>query len=236
MAGEKKLKHIAIIMDGNGRWAKKKGFTRIKGHITGSRNVKKVVTGCIKNKIKYLTLYAFSTENWARPEKEINALMNLLLKFINNEKKDMHRNKIRLIVSGDLTRLNKNLQGAIKDVINLTKNNRRITVNVALNYGSREEILMAVKNIVSGCKKNRIKLNQINEQLFKKNLYYGDILPYPDLLIRTSGEQRISNFLLWQIAYSELYFTETFWPDFNEKKLQKAIDHYYRRERRFGGL
>ncbi len=236
MAKKKKLRYIAIIMDGNGRWAKKKGLSRIKGHEAGSRNVKKIVEGCIKNNIKYLTLYAFSTENWKRPQKEIKALMNLLLRFIKNEKENLQRNKIRLLVSGNLSKLNKSLQKEIDTVVDLTKNNKRLIVNVALNYGSREEILIAVKNIALDIKNNKIKLNQINEKLFKKNLYHGDILPDPDLLIRTSGELRISNFLLWQIAYSELYFTETFWPDFNEKKLRKAIDYYYARDRRYGGL
>ena len=236
MAKKKKLEHIAIIMDGNGRWAKKRGLSRIKGHEAGSKNVKKIVEACINNKIKYLTLYEFSTENWRRPQKEVKALMNLLSQFIKSETENFHKNKIRLLLSGDISRFPQSLQKQIHKVIDLTKNNMKLIVNVALNYGSRNEILGAVKNIAQSYKNNKIKLTQITQKLFQKHLYYGDILPDPDLLIRTSGELRISNFLLWQLAYSELYFTKTLWPDFNAKKLEKTIEYYYKRSRRFGGL
>lgn len=236
MAKKKKLKHIAIIMDGNGRWAKKRGLSRIEGHEAGSKNVRKIVEACINNKIKYLTLYAFSTENWKRPQKEVKALMNLLSQFIKNEAENFHKNKIRLLLSGDISRFPQSLKKQIYKVIDLTKNNIKLIVNVALNYGSRNEILRAVKNIAQSYKNNKIKLTQITQKLFQKHLYYGDILPDPDLLIRTSGELRISNFMLWQLAYSELYFTKTLWPDFNAKNLEKAIEYYYKRSRRFGGL
>ncbi len=236
MSGQGKLQHIAIIMDGNGRWAKKKGLTRTHGHYEGSKNVKRIVKACIKNNIKYLTLYAFSTENWSRPKREINILMNLLARFIKDETEEFHKNNIRLLVSGDISKMPVNLQKEIKKVIDLTENNKKLIVNVCLNYGSRDEILRAVKNIAVDYKKNKLKLNNVDEKLFQKYLYNGDIMPDPDLLIRTSGELRISNFLLWQIAYSELYFTDTFWPDFNEKKFQKAVENYYNRNRRFGGL
>ncbi len=236
MTKKKKLAHIAIIMDGNGRWAKKRGLSRIKGHEAGSRNVKKIVEACINNKIKYLTLYAFSTENWKRPQKEVKALFKLLSQFIRGETETFHKNKIRLLLSGDISRFPQSLQKQMQEVIDLTKNNKKLMVNVALNYGSRDEILLAVKNIAKEYKSNKIKLTQVTPKFFKKNLYHGSILPGPDLLIRTSGELRISNFMLWQIAYSELYFTKTLWPDFNAKKLEKAIEHYHKRSRRFGGL
>jgi len=236
MGERRRLEHIAIIMDGNGRWAKRKNLSRIKGHEAGSKNVKRIVHACLNYKIKFLTLYAFSTENWKRPRTEVKALLHLLGRFISTEKENFHKNKIRLLLSGDISRFPKVLQKQIQNVIELTKNNRKLTVNVALNYGSRNEILQVVRKIAVDYKKNKIKLDQINQRLIKENLYNGAILPYPDLLIRTSGELRISNFLLWQIAYSELYFTKTLWPDFNEKKLEKAIEYYYKRDRRFGGL
>lgn len=236
MAGQRRLQHVAIIMDGNGRWAKKKGLTRTQGHYAGSKNVKRIVKACIKNNIKYLTLYAFSTENWKRPKREINILMNLLARFIKDETKEFHENNVRLLVSGDIFRMPVNLQKEIKKVIDLTENNKKLIVNVCLNYGSRDEILRAVKNIAVDYKKNKLKLNNMDEKLFQRYLYNGALMPDPDLLIRTSGELRISNFLLWQIAYSELYFTDIFWPDFNENKFQKAVENYYNRNRRFGGL
>ena len=230
------LQHIAIIMDGNGRWAKNKGLTRSEGHYEGSKNVKRIIKACIKNNIKYLSLYAFSTENWKRPKTEINILMKLLARFIMSEVDEFHKNDIRLLVSGDINRFSKKLQTAVTKVINLTKDNKRFILNVCLNYGSRDEILMAVKNIADDHKKSKLKISNINEELFKKYLYNGEIIPDPDFLIRTSGESRISNFLLWQIAYSELYFTKTLWPDFDEKKLKTAITAYKKRNRKFGGL
>ena len=231
-----KLEHVAIIMDGNGRWAEQKGLKRIKGHEAGAKNVKKIVEACIKQNLKVLTLYAFSTENWKRPQGEINALMNLLVDFIQSERETFHKNNIRLLLSGDIKRLSKTLQKEINDLIELTKKNSKLIVNVALNYGAQEEIITAVKNIAEKHKKNKLKLNQINIKSFKNYLYNGKILPYPDLLIRTSGELRISNFLLWQIAYSELYFTKILWPDFSPSKFNQALERYTQRHRRFGGL
>jgi len=231
----KKLVHIAIIMDGNGRWAERKGLSRIEGHEAGAQNVKRIVKVCLRHKIKFLTLYAFSTENWKRPRDEINSLLDLLLKFIKTETDDFVKNGIRLLVSGDISKFSLRLQNEIKRVIELTKDNKALTVNIALNYGGRDEILRAVKNIISDYLSKKIKMDQIDEKLFSKYLYNGNILPEPDLLIRTSGEYRISNFLLWQIAYTELYFTKTLWPDFNERKFETAISNYYKRERRFGG-
>ena len=162
--------------------------------------------------------------------------MSLLIRFIQSETDEFHKNNVRLLISGDLSRLSKTLQSELVRVMKLTENNKRLIVNVALNYGSRAEILRAVKNIAENYKKDKIKLNQINEKMISKNLYNGEIMPDPDLLIRTSGEYRISNFLLWQIAYTEFYFTDTTWPDFSKSKLEKAIDYYYKRDRRFGGL
>lgn len=236
MCEKEDLQHIAIIMDGNGRWARKRGLTRTEGHKAGSKNVKTIVKACIKNNIKYLSLYAFSTENWKRPKNEINILMKLLSRFIKTETVEFHKNNIRLLVSGKVSQLADALQKQIKQVINLTKNNKKLIVNVCLNYGSRDEIIQAVKKIARDVKKGKLSISKIDERLVGKRLYNGDIIPDPDLLIRTSGEIRISNFLLWQIAYSELYFTDVLWPDFNELQLKKAINSYYKRNRRFGGL
>lgn len=230
-----KLSHIAIIMDGNGRWAKKKGLSVKEGHKAGSLVVKKIVQACINLKIKYLSLYAFSTENWRRSKTEITDLMNLLANFIQSERDNFHKNGIRLLISGDLSRFPGRLQKDINDTINLTENNNKLTVNVALNYGSRFEILKAVREIAEAYKKNKISLNQINEKKMENYLYNNGILPVPDILIRTSGELRISNYMLWQIAYTELFFIKVLWPDFNENTLKKIIDEYAQRERRFGG-
>ncbi|MBU1077477.1 MAG: isoprenyl transferase [Spirochaetes bacterium] len=231
-----KIQHIAIIMDGNGRWAEKRGLTRTEGHYAGSSNVKKIVKASIKYKVKYLSLYAFSTENWKRPKTEINILMKLLSRFIKKETEEFHRNNIRLLVSGDITVMPTGIRNEINRVIELTRNNTKFILNVCLNYGSRDEILNAVRSILKDFKKGKIKEERIDEKLFQKYLYNGELLPDPDLLIRTSGELRISNFLLWQIAYSEFYFTQTLWPDFNEQELGKAIEVYKKRNRRFGGL
>ncbi len=236
MASKKKLTHIAIIMDGNGRWAQKRGLRRIDGHRAGSQTVKKIAKECIKSGVKFLTLYAFSTENWRRPKSEVNGLMKMLSEFIRTEKEEFIKNGIRLLVSGETDKLPDYLQKDISGMIKESENNTRLVINIALNYGSRNEIINAVKNIASDVKKNKLSLKNINDDVFKKYLYNGDILPDPDLLIRTSGELRISNFLLWQIAYTELYFTKTPWPDFSPAHLRKAIDTFYKRNRRFGGL
>lgn len=231
----RKPEHIAIIMDGNGRWAKKKGLPVKEGHRAGSITVKKIAEACIRLKIKYLSLYAFSTENWKRSRKEINDLMKLLAYFIQTERDDFHKNGVKLLLSGDISRFPGSLQKQIRDTLELTKNNKKLVINVCLNYGSRNEILQAVQGITQDYKKDRIKIKKINEKLFRNYLYNGRLLPDPDILIRTSGEYRLSNYLLWQIAYSELFFIDTLWPDFTENRLKQIIEQYYKRERRFGG-
>ena len=222
-------KHIAITMDGNGRWAKNKGKLRIFGHKNGIKAVRDTVEGAAQVGIKYLTLYAFSSENWSRPEKEVNALMTLLVSAINKETKTLMDNNIRLSTIGNINKLPSKAQKELHDAIITTKNNTRMNLVLALSYSSREEIIDAVHNII----KDKIKPNQINEATFQQYLTTKSV-PDPELLIRTSGEYRISNFLLWQIAYSELYFTDTLWPDFRRADLFKAILNYQTRERRFG--
>ncbi len=230
------IKHIAIIMDGNGRWAKKRGLQRKEGHKAGSLTVKKIVKACLKLNIPYLTLYAISTENWTRPTTEIKALMNLLGEFISAERDNFHKNQIRLLVSGDISQFPSSLQKSINETVNLTKRNKKLIINIALNYGSRDELLRAVKQIALDYKNNKINMHTLNQKKFSHYLYHGEILPDPDILIRTSGEMRISNFLLWQIAYTELFFIKTLWPDFNEAKLKQIINQYHQRHRRYGGL
>ena len=222
-------KHIAITMDGNGRWAKTKGKFRIFGHKSGVKAVRDTVEGAAEIGIDFLTLYAFSTENWDRPKKEVDALMSLLVSTINKETKTLMDNNIKLTAIGDLNSLPKKCQEELQESIEKTKNNTRTTVILALSYSSRWEILNAIKQIV----KEGIKEDQVNEDLFSQYLTTKGV-PNPELLIRTSGEQRISNFLLWQIAYSELYFTDVLWPDFRREDLFEAIVKYQIRERRFG--
>ena len=222
-------KHIAITMDGNGRWAKSKGKLRIFGHKNGVRAVRDTVEKAAEIGIKYLTLYAFSSENWNRPEKEVNALMTLLVSAINKETKTLMDNDIRLNTIGDINKLPSKAQKELQEAITKTKDNTRMNLVLALSYSGREEILNAVKNII----KDEKEPDEINEATFQQYLTTKSV-PDPELLIRTSGEYRISNFLLWQIAYSELYFTETLWPDFRKSDLEKAILNYQSRERRFG--
>ena len=222
-------KHIAITMDGNGRWAKTKGKFRIFGHKSGVKAVRDTVEGAAEIGIDFLTLYAFSTENWDRPKKEVDALMSLLVSTINKETTTLMDNNIKLAAIGDLNSLPKKCQVELQESIEKTKNNTRTTVILALSYSSRWEILNAIKQIV----KEGIKEDQVNEDLFSQYLTTKGV-PNPELLIRTSGEQRISNFLLWQIAYSELYFTDVLWPDFRREDLFEAIVKYQIRERRFG--
>jgi undecaprenyl diphosphate synthase len=222
-------KHIAITMDGNGRWAKTKGKFRVFGHKSGVKAVRDTVEGAAEIGIDYLTLYAFSTENWNRPKKEVDALMSLLVSTINKETKTLMDSNIKLTAIGDLNSLPKKCQEELQESIEKTKNNTRTTVILALSYSSRWEILNAIKQIV----KEGIKEDQVNEDLFSQYLTTKGV-PNPELLIRTSGEQRISNFLLWQIAYSELYFTDVLWPDFRREDLFEAIVKYQIRERRFG--
>ncbi len=224
-------KHIAIIMDGNGRWAKKKRKLRISGHKGGVKAVRETVESAAEIGIEYLTLYAFSTENWKRSEKEINALMGLLISTINKETKTLMDNNIRLNAIGNLDQLPKRCKQQLQETTEKTKNNEKMTLILALSYSGRWEIINAIKKIVNETKNNIEK--EINEDTFKQYLNTHDV-PDPELLIRTSGEYRISNFLLWQIAYSELYFTDTLWPDFGRQDLIKAILDYQTRERRFG--
>jgi undecaprenyl diphosphate synthase len=226
-------KHIAIIMDGNGRWAKKQGGIRIFGHQNGVKSVNDVVEASAELGINFLTLYAFSTENWNRPKLEVDALMNLLVSTINNELKNLQKNNIRLLVIGNITQLPKSVRNKLLKTIETTSNNTGLTLVLALSYSSRWEINEAVTNIAKDIKNNTIQIEDINEHLFKKYLSTSNI-PDPELLIRTSGEFRISNFLLYQLAYTELYFTETLWPDFTKNDFFKAISDYQSRERRFG--
>lgn len=225
--------HLAIIMDGNGRWAKQQGFLRAFGHENGTKSVRLTVETCAKLGIKNLTLYAFSTENWNRPKLEVDTLMKLLISSLKNELKTLTENNIRLLSIGNLDLLPNSAKKELEDVIEKTKNNAHMTLTLALSYGSREEILQAVRNISDKVKNNIISINDIDESIINQHLYTRN-LPDVDLLIRTSGEHRISNFLLWQIAYAELYFTDVLWPDFKEEDLYEAIISYQKRERRFG--
>ena len=225
--------HIAIIMDGNGRWAKQHTVGRISGHRKGAQAVKITVSSCREIGIKYLTLFAFSVENWQRPGREVKALMLLLEKYLNKETKELHKQGIKLTTIGDIEHLNQSVQEKLALAKALTANNDKMTLNLALSYGGRDEIISAVKKVIHDNKNNLLKAEDINSATFSNYLQTSGI-PDPDLLIRTSGEYRLSNFLLWQLAYTELYFTEVFWPDFNKRELLKAIASYQKRERRFG--
>ena len=226
-------KHLAIIMDGNGRWAKQKGLLRAFGHENGTKSVKTTVETCAKLGIENLTLYAFSTENWNRPKLEVDTLMKLLVSSLRKELKTLQENNIRLNSIGNLSKMPKSILKELDEVIEKTKNNTRMTLTLALSYGSREEIINAVKKISDKVKNNIISIETIDESIINQHLYTHN-LPDVDLLIRTSGEHRISNFLLWQIAYAELFFTDVLWPDFTEEHLYEAIVSYQKRERRFG--
>ena len=226
-------KHIAIIMDGNGRWAKQQGFIRAIGHENGAKSVRMTVETCARLGVENVTLFAFSTENWNRPKLEVDTLMKLLVKSLKKEINTLLDNNIKLNTIGDIDKLPASTQKKLLEVIELTKNNTRLTMTVALSYGSRAEIVSAVKIICEKVKNNIISIDTIDESIINEHLYTHN-LPDVDLLIRTSGEHRISNFLLWQIAYSELYFTDVLWPDFKEDDLYQAIISYQNRERRFG--
>jgi undecaprenyl diphosphate synthase len=230
---EKMPKHVAVIMDGNGRWAKKRGMRREFGHRAGRKAVKKIVESCAELKIKNLTLYAFSTENWNRPKLEIDFLMQLLFLSLKDELKNLNKNNIKFETIGNLNRLPKKIGNFLEKVKEETKENSALTLTLALSYGSRNELVEVVKEISTKVKNNIISAKKIDETVINDHLYTRH-LPDVDLLIRTSGEKRISNFLLWQIAYSELYFTKKMWPDFRKKDLYKAIVSYQNRERRFG--
>jgi undecaprenyl diphosphate synthase len=225
--------HIAIIMDGNGRWAEKHAMGRIRGHKKGAQAVKATVTVCREIGIKYLTLFAFSTENWGRPAKEIDALMSLLEEYLAKESQSLQKQGIRLTTIGDIDKLYPSVKEKLSEVEAATAINNHMVLNLALSYGSRDEITHAVRTIVQECRVGRINSEDIDQALFTRYLYTSKI-PDPDLLIRTSGEYRLSNFLLWQLAYAELYFTNVLWPDFNKEEIFKAISSYQKRERRFG--
>jgi len=225
--------HVAIIMDGNGRWAKQKGLIRVIGHENGTKAVRQTVEASAELGIKNLTLYAFSTENWNRPKLEVQTLMKLLVKSLKKEIKTLQDNNIKLSAIGSLQDLPKNAYLELLDVIEKTKNNTNMTLTLALSYGSREEIVNVIKELSVKVKNNIISSESIDESIINKHLYTQN-LPDVDLLIRTSGELRISNFLLWQIAYAELYFTDILWPDFEKEKLYEALINYQNRERRFG--
>ena len=225
--------HVAIIMDGNGRWAKKRLLNRINGHKKGSDTVRSVVRTCREIGISYLTLYAFSTENWQRPKTEVEALMTLLKNFLHSEQKEMVENDIRLRVIGQVDRLPEKVQQALQQTMSATKDNSAMTLILALSYGSRAEIVRMVQEVAKQIKHGEIDPDSITAELIADHLYTRDI-PDPDLLIRTSGEMRISNFLLWQIAYTEIFVTPTLWPDFSRDELLEILKDYQIRERRFG--
>ncbi len=225
--------HIAIVMDGNGRWAKQKGKLRVFGHQNGVKAVREALEGCVKANIKFLTLYAFSAENWNRPKLEVMALMELLVTSLKKEIKTFQENGVRLNVIGDITKLPSNAQKKLQETIEATKENTHCTLTLALSYSSRQEIVDAARNLAQQVKDGKLHAEEINDELFAANLYTQN-LPDPDLLIRTSGELRISNFLLWQIAYSELCFLDKMWPEFTKEDLFKSIVDYQQRERRFG--
>ncbi|MBJ6369345.1 isoprenyl transferase [Snuella sedimenti] len=233
IALDKLPKHVAIIMDGNGRWAKQRGMLRAFGHENGTKAVRQVVEASAELGIENLTLYAFSTENWKRPKLEVQTLMKLLVASLKKEIKTLKENNIKLCAIGNLSTLPSKVLNELKDVMDATKNHNRMTLTLALSYGSREELLNTVKEISIKVKNNIISPENIDESIINEHLYTHN-LPDVDLLIRTSGEQRISNFLLWQIAYAELYFTSILWPDFKKQHLHEAIIEYQKRERRFG--
>lgn len=226
-------RHIAVIMDGNGRWAKNKGAARIFGHRNAIQAVKDVTEGCGELGIKYLTLYAFSTENWGRPKEEVDALMELLVNTLQKEISTLHENQVKLRTIGDVTHLPKDCQNNLAQAIEATKNNSGLTMQLALNYSGRWEIVEAAKKLAEEAKNGLIRPEEIDEHYFSEHLKTAGI-PDPELLIRTSGELRVSNFLLWQIAYTEIFITPTLWPDFRKEHLYEAICAYQKRERRFG--
>lgn len=230
---EKLPRHIAVIMDGNGRWAKEQGMARVFGHRNGVKAVRETTEACTELGVEYLTLYAFSTENWKRPEAEVNALMTLLVETIKNEIKTLNENGVRLRAIGDISRLPGKSRATLLQAIEDTKQNARMTLVLALNYSAKWEIVEAARKLASAAKSGEIDPKEINEDDFSNALSTSG-MPDPELLIRTSGENRISNFLLWQIAYAELYFTPTLWPDFRREHLYQAIIDFQNRERRFG--
>ena len=225
--------HVAIIMDGNGRWAQQKGELRIFGHTSGVESVREALSAAGEIGVKYLTLYAFSTENWNRPKEEVDALMDLLVKSISAEIESLHKNEVRLKTIGDISNLPLSCQNALKEAVEKTSNNKKVTLILALSYSSRWEITNAITKIAKQIEGNKLESGKINEDLISSYLSTAEY-PDPELLIRTSGENRISNFLMWQMAYTELFFTDTLWPDFKKESFFEAIVDYQNRERRFG--
>ena len=227
--------HIAIIMDGNGRWAKSRFMPRTYGHKVGVETIRKVVKECSRLGVKYLTLNAFSTENWKRPKEEVSALMGLLVKYLRNELEELHKNNVKILTIGDISKLPQVCIEELDFAKEKTKDNRGLVMSLALNYGGRNDLVNAVKNISQEVVDGKISVDDIGDDLISSHLSTKES-PDPDLVVRTSGEQRLSNFLLWELAYSEFYFTDIHWPDFDEKELQKAIFAYQSRDRRFGGI
>lgn len=227
--------HVAIIMDGNGRWAKKRMMPRNYGHTQGSKNVEKICEIAYKMGIQYLTVYAFSTENWKRPKEEVDALMKLLQTYLENSIKTSTKNNMCVRIIGDKTKLNEDIKRSIVALEEASKNNTGLKFQVAINYGSRDEIIRAVKALTEDIKEKKIEIDHIDEKMFSDYLDTRDI-PDPDLVIRTSKEQRLSNFLLWQSAYTEFYFADILWPDFDKKELMKAVEYYSSRTRKFGAI
>ncbi|MGB8213092.1 MAG: isoprenyl transferase [Anaerolineales bacterium] len=223
--------HVAIIMDGNGRWALARGLPRLVGHRAGTENLRRIITACVEFGVKYLTIYAFSTENWGRPREEVEGLMNILEDVIDRELAELNKEGVQLRHIGRLERLDPKLQEKVMDAIELTQHNDRLVLNVAFNYGGRDEIVFAIQNMI----KDGIKAEEVNSDLVSGYLFTAGV-PDPDLIIRTSGELRVSNFLIWQGAYSEWYVTSVYWPDFNKDEFRKALDTYAHRDRRYGGL
>ena len=235
MADLKIPNHVAIIMDGNGRWAKKRLMPRNMGHVQGARTVEQIIEDAYNLGIKYLTVYAFSTENWKRPQDEVNALMKLLKDYLKNCIKRANKNNMRVRVIGDKTGLEQSIQDKIQELEEVSAKNTGINFTIAINYGSRDEMVRAMRRMMEDCKNGDLLPSEVSEEVFQSYLDTND-LPDPDLLIRTSGELRLSNYLLWQLAYTEFYFTDVLWPDFNKAELEKAIEYYNGRDRRFGAV
>ncbi len=228
-------KHIAIILDGNGRWAKAKGMPRNYGHVQGSKNVERICETAYKMGVKYLTVYAFSTENWNRPDSEVKALMKLLRDYMKTCIKTANKNRMKVWVLGDKTGLDEDIRTRIAQLEEASKDNDGLNFQIAINYGSRDEMIRAMRRMAKDCMEGKLMPQEICEDVFEGYLDTHDI-PDPDLLIRTSGEIRLSNYLLWQLAYTEFYFTDVLWPDFSKEELEKAIEYYNRKDRRFGGV
>ena len=227
--------HVAIILDGNGRWAKSKGMPRNYGHAQGSKNVERICEDAFRMGVKYLTVYAFSTENWSRPKDEVDALMKLLRNYMKTCLKTAAKNDMKIRVIGDISKLDADIRSRIAELEEATKGNGGLNFQIAINYGSRDELVLAVRHLSRDVKEGRLDPDEIDERRIERYLDTHDI-PDPDLLIRTSGEQRLSNYLLWQLAYTEFYFTDVPWPDFTKEELVRAIEHYNARDRRFGGV